>query len=190
MKEALREAEREAVRRNYQNEDIADASFAIVAFLDEAILSSSDPARTQWAKQYLLEELFGQAVGGEAFFEKLERLLTRRDSPQAADLLEVYYLCLLLGFEGRYPVGSSELRMLLESVRERIYRVRGRSETLSPQGRLPAEPPPSEAPDLALGRLRILALVSAGFAALCFVLFKLILWWESNRIFAETRPGL
>ena len=44
------------MRRNYQNEDIADASFAIVAFLDEAILSSSDPARTQWAKQYLLEE--------------------------------------------------------------------------------------------------------------------------------------
>src|SRR5712692_4715888 len=192
MKEGLREAERRAVKRGYQNEDIADAGFAIIAFLDETVLTSNDPSRTQWAKKYLLEELFGQAIGGEIFFERLERLRARRDSPQLADLLEVYYLCLLLGYEGRHAVGpKAELRMIMDNLRERIEHIRGRNEALSPEGRLPVEPP--RAPpqqDLLASKLRVFAIVAVVFALLCFFLFKGMLSWQGNDVRTELGRGI
>jgi len=56
---------------------------------------------------------------GVVFFEKLERFCSRRDSEQLADILEVYLLCLLLGFEGRY---SGSLRGELDSIAEKVRR--------------------------------------------------------------------
>ena len=70
------------------------------------------------------------------FFEKLEQFRSRRDSPQLADILEVYLLCLLLGFEGRYSGGlRGELDSIAERVTRRIDDIRGRSGQLSPNAR-------------------------------------------------------
>jgi len=74
-------------------------------------------------------ELFGQTDAGVVFFEKLERFCSRRDSEQLADILEVYLLCLLLGFEGRYS-GSFARRVgqhCRRKVRRRIDSIRGGS---------------------------------------------------------------
>jgi len=54
---------------------------------------------------------FRHHVAGEVFFRNLQDLLGKTDSPDLADLLEVYHLCLLLGFAGRYSLGGrGELR--------------------------------------------------------------------------------
>src|ERR1700757_2555418 len=56
-KSALAEIERVAINDGYNGEDIRDTQFAVVAFLDEVVLNSPDPARSDWERQTLQEEL-------------------------------------------------------------------------------------------------------------------------------------
>ena len=73
---------------------------------------------------------------GLVFFEKLDQFRSRRDSEQLADILEVYLLCLLLGFEGRYSGAQrGELEGITDSLRMRIEYVRGRDDHISPSGK-------------------------------------------------------
>jgi type VI secretion system protein ImpK len=65
-------------------------------------------------------------MAGETFFRNLEQLAGRPDSYDLADLLEVHYLCLLLGYGGRYSIGGrSELQAIIHATGERIRRIRG-----------------------------------------------------------------
>ena len=138
-KTALQQVERDAIAGGYHSEDIRDTHFAVVAFLDEVVLNSNDPVRVEWERQTLQEELSGKTEAGLVFFEKLESFLARRDSQHLADLLEIYLLCMLLGFQGRYSAAPGELDALVERARKRIDRIRGRSARLSPGGDLPPE---------------------------------------------------
>ena len=89
----------------------------MVAFLDESILNSRNPLFADWPRKPLQEELFGTHMAGEVFFQNLQKLLGRTDSHELADLLEVYYLCLLLGFGGRYSMGNKgDLRAIMDAV--------------------------------------------------------------------------
>ena len=106
MREALKAADQEARKRGYNADTIRDAVFAVVAFLDESILNSRNPLFADWPRKPLQEELFGTHIAGEVFFQNLQRLVGQSDSPELADLLEVYYLCILLGFAGRYSAGN------------------------------------------------------------------------------------
>ncbi|HEY6345545.1 MAG TPA: DotU family type IV/VI secretion system protein [Bryobacteraceae bacterium] len=147
MKGALQEAEKEAARAGYGPTEIKEAEFAVVAFLDETILSSKETKADEWRKRPLNIELFGQAVAGDVFFEKLADIENRRDSPQLADLLEIYLLCLLLGFEGRFsPPLRGEVYRITERVRSRIEALRGLDYELAPPleiHRAPAEVRPA-----------------------------------------------
>src|ERR1700677_3208884 len=98
-KSTITEVERVAVAAGYEPADVADTHFAVVAFLDEVILNSSDPVRADWERRMLQEELFGKTDAGVVFFDKLANLQSRRDSQRLADVLEVFLLCLLLGFQ-------------------------------------------------------------------------------------------
>jgi len=183
-KSALQEVEREATGAGYDIEDIRDTHFAVIAFLDSVVLNSNDPARAEWERKTLQEELFGQAVAGVVFFDKLERLRGRRDSERLADILEVYLLCMLLGFEGRYSGGMrADLESTVESVRRRIDDIRGRGRPLSPSGALSGEMPPVEA--ATPQRFRYFPLVTLGaavFTILLFVLLKVNLTGFSDRL--------
>src|SRR5215469_6359421 len=106
MREALRLAANDAQRAGYPMEDIKLAAFATVALLDEVILNSQNRLFADWPRKPLQEEMFGIHVAGETFFQYAQQILARQDSVETADLLEVYYLCLLLGYSGRYSVGG------------------------------------------------------------------------------------
>ena len=146
-KATLQEIERIAVSSGYDGDDLRETHFAVVAFLDSVVLHLDDPldapVRSEWERKTLQEELFGQTDAGVTFFEKLERFRLRRDSEQLADVLEIYLLCLLLGFEGRYSGGlRGELESIMEKVRRRIDDIRGRSRQISPSASLPPDPAP------------------------------------------------
>ena len=101
VRAALKQADQECTQqRGYLAEDVKLATFAVVAFLDESILNSRNPVFVDWPRKPLQEELFGVHVAGEIFFRNVERLLTRPDSNELADVLEVHLLCILLGFAG------------------------------------------------------------------------------------------
>jgi len=124
----LRAAEDEARAKGYASEDIRVTTFAVVGFLDESILNSGNPSLAEWLRRPLQEEMFGVQIAGEIFFRNVDRLLTREDSQALADVLEVYDLCLLLGFRGRYGAGDTgNLKAISGSLRSKIERIRGRS---------------------------------------------------------------
>jgi type VI secretion system protein ImpK len=130
VQEALRSAIQQAKNQaGYSAEDIRMATLALVGLLDESVLNARNPLFANWPRKTLQEELFGIHMAGELFFQNLEQLLNRADSADLADVLEVHYLCLLLGYGGRYSTGGrAELKAIMETVADRIRRIRGPSE--------------------------------------------------------------
>jgi len=183
-KAALQEVERDAVAAGYDGGDVRETHFAVVAFLDSVVLNSNDPVRAEWERQTLQEELFGQTDAGVVFFEKLERFRSRRDSDQLADILEVYLLCLLLGFEGRYSGRlRGELDSIVERLRMRIEDIRGRNGRISPNGALPVEAV-SQAPEPVrpANRWLLMTLGVVVVTFLCFLALIIQLSWTSGQV--------
>ena len=84
-------------KRGIPKEDCDHARFAIFALIDEVILSSPWKEKGQWQRQQLQRIHFQTADAGEIFFERLNAL-----GPDQNSVREVYYLCLAMGFTGRY----------------------------------------------------------------------------------------
>jgi type VI secretion system protein ImpK len=174
MKQSLRMADQEARSGGYNAEDVKQAIFAVVAFLDESALSCRNPAFADWARLPLQAELFSHQLAGEIFFQELQKTLARSDSSGTADLLEVYYLCLLLGYKGRYAAGG-DLQSIMAAIQDKIRRVRGPYTPLSPRGGLPTEGLRLGYSDPWVGRLAITAIVASIATVAVFLILKLLL---------------
>ena len=175
MKHVLATAEQEARRIGYAGDDVRYALFALIAFIDESVLNSPHPMFADWGRRPLQEEVFGGHTAGELFFQYLQQLLGRQDSEDLADVLEVYQLCLLLGFKGRYSVThGSELQVIAGHVGQKIERARGRAGELSPRWR-PSTLAVGSQRDRLVPKLAIGAGMAGAVAALLFLIFSLAL---------------
>ncbi|ARA91954.1 MAG: DotU family type IV/VI secretion system protein [Bacteroidetes bacterium] len=135
VRELLDRAEREAQRLGIPADDIAHARFALVAFLDETILSSDWIYRDQWIARPLQLELYDRYDAGEAFFDRLETFL--REPVRYGEVLEIYYLCMALGFKGQYQLhDQARLRLLIEEARQALQKLPGFADVpLAPHGK-------------------------------------------------------
>jgi type VI secretion system protein ImpK len=175
MKHVLATAEQEARRIGYAGDDVRYALFGLIAFIDESVLNSTQPMFADWGRRPLQEEVFGGHTGGELFFQYLQQLLSGQDSEDLADVLEVYQLCLLLGFKGRYSVThGTELQVIAGHVAQKIERARGRSGELSPRWR-PSTLALGAQRDRLVPKLAIGAGAMAALAAVLFVFFAVSL---------------
>jgi type VI secretion system protein ImpK len=99
--------------------------FALVAFIDETVLSPTNdfPLRKEWEQLPLQLEYFKEHLAGVRFFERLDGLLQQPEA-QSADLVEVYYLCLLLGFKGKHNfyLLEEQLRAVIANVADYLRR--------------------------------------------------------------------
>src|ERR1035437_9000836 len=155
-REAIKTAASQALAAGYTADDTRQATFAAVAFLDESVLN---PLQT---------ELFGTHTAGEEFFVALQQLLGRGDSADLADLIEIHYLCLLLGFGGRYSAGNrGELAQIMNLTGEKIRRIRGRFGGLSPAW----QPPKEKAVSQTDPWVKRWGIIAAGCAAVTVLLF-------------------
>jgi type VI secretion system protein ImpK len=157
---------RKAKTLKFEPEDIADARFALAAFVDEAILRSRWSGKEQWADNPLQLQLFETYVAGEIFFEKLETLRTRGET--AVEVLEIYYLCLTLGFEGKYGIeGAERLTALAKIVHDELRRFRPmHQEGVSPHWKV------MDGPSHESSRLpRWLLYSSAGVVVACILIY-------------------
>src|SRR3954451_9615389 len=176
IREALKMADNEARKRGYTADDIQLSIFAVVAFMDESILNLRNPIFAEWPRQPLQEEMFGHHVAGEIFFQNLQKILGRDDSQETADLLEVYHLCLLLGFAGRYSLsGRGELRSIITTVGDKIRRIRQSPPDLSPGWALPNENIQTGGFDPWIKRLMYSAIGCFSVALFLFILYKVFL---------------
>ena len=134
FRELLERIERETRKAGYTQADIRLAKFALVAFLDETIIASEWNKKEEWLTRPLQLELFDRFDAGEEFFSNLERL--RQRPLENISLLKIYYLCMALGFRGRYQtIDREEIRKLIEEVYTEITRLQRKPlRLLSPHG--------------------------------------------------------
>lgn len=141
IRAALKAAMEQAKSLGYSSEINQLAFFAVVSLLDESVLKLQSPAFADWAQRPMQEEMFGHNRAGEVFFDNLRTLLMRQDSQETADAIEVYCLCMLLGYRGKYALVASigyvqgqgaggaryggEIQTLIRQSREKIDRIRG-----------------------------------------------------------------
>lgn len=131
LKEFLDEFERNAKRVDIPTEDIFAAKYAFCAAMDEHILSSRLSIRDSWERQPLQLAFFGDQLAGERFFERLEAL--RAEGAARLQSLEVYHLCLLLGFRGKYLLESPEkLGYLVGRLGDEIAHFKGKRPGFAP----------------------------------------------------------
>ena len=125
--ELLREFDAEGRRAGYEVAQVRLAMFALVAFIDELVLTSNHPVKKSWSDQPLQLTYFNENSAGEEFYNRLDAV-RKASGPQTADVLESFYLCLSLGFHGRYA-GSSraekQRRSLMEQLAAEIRSRRG-----------------------------------------------------------------
>ncbi len=118
-------------------EDILAARYALCTVIDEAVLNTPWGAQSGWAAQSLLVTFHREASGGEKFFQILDRVSA--DPRRYLSLLELLYVCLSLGFEGRYRLdeqGAAKLAQVRSELYRRIQGLRPPPEAdLSPQWR-------------------------------------------------------
>jgi type VI secretion system protein ImpK len=187
MKDAFREIDREAQKLGYTSADVAHTNYAVVAFLDETVNRSADPNKAQWSA--LQSEMFERAVAGESFFDRLSLLNKHSDSDHLADILEVYYTCLLLGYQGQYAMDDrGELQTVMTDLRARIDSIRGESAEFSPGAAIPEQPEaPPPAPRKTGTRLRTAALAALVFVVLFWIAAKLVLVAQSSDVLTSIR---
>ncbi|RRV03893.1 DotU family type VI secretion system protein [Pseudomonas sp. v388] len=133
----LRQFEERAEEAGVVRNDVLLARYVLCTALDEAVMSTPWGSTSEWGKQSLLITVHNEAWGGEKVFQLLDHCL---QSPrERLYLLELLYLCMCLGFEGRYRVmnnGRSELEALRERTSAAIRSARGEYEReLSPHWR-------------------------------------------------------
>lgn len=100
--EEIKAIEVELTEANYDHAIILAYRYILCAFIDEAVMSTSWGADSIWGQHSLLTRFHNESWGGEKVFSILARL--ENEPAKYQNLLEFIYLCLCLGFEGRYRV--------------------------------------------------------------------------------------
>lgn len=115
-------------------EDTHQALFALIAFLDETIIASDWSQKDAWLAKPLQLEYFDRFDAGEEFFNRLDKI--RQRSRSMSHVLKVYYLCMALGFRGKYQFLEREkIKTLIEETYAELRHGGGKSAApLSPHG--------------------------------------------------------
>lgn len=130
--EDIRAFEERARASGVPHEIVLATRYVLCATVDEAVMSTPGGSQSEWAQNPLLVALHREAWGGEKFFEMLDRI--SRDPGRHIDLMELQYVCLALGFMGKYHMLERGHERLAE-VRAGLYRTI-RSQRGKPPGEL------------------------------------------------------
>jgi type VI secretion system protein ImpK len=181
----LEDFERRAERYRFSSKIIQVSKFALAAFVDETVLSNNFNLKEEWEKNPLQLEHFGEHLAGNKFFEKLAAMLKQIDV--TGDAVEIYYVCMLLGFKGRYAVYEKErlLQIMQETANALVKAGKIRPVELSPHwlaNDQPEPPKPRKMPTWA----KIGALGGLGFA---FIIY-LVMWVAASKFLQDAMNKL
>ena len=118
--EAVRQFEQRALQTGLDTKSLRAARYALCATIDDLVLSTPWGSHSAWTAQSLTSLFHNEVSGGERFFDILEQM--EKEMGRHGDVVELMYICLSLGFEGRYrvlPRGSATLAEL----RDNLFRI-------------------------------------------------------------------
>jgi len=173
-----------AQSQDVDTQTISSARYVLCTVLDEAVLNTPWGDNSGWAQQSLLSLFHKEVSGGERFFYLLKSL-TQNPSKNRG-LLELMYLCLALGFEGRYRIiegGKNKLAGIREWLYQILQQERGVLEHgLSPhwEGVVDRRNPLAK-----FIPLWVFGAVAAGLLAIMFSIFLIQLNEDSDPVFKQ-----
>jgi type VI secretion system protein ImpK len=196
MADAITEFDKTTRAESFAPDQAETAKYILAATADDIVQNIPSEERHVWAQYSMLSRFFNERIGGVRFYEMLEQ--AKRDPHRHYDLLELFYACLAVGFQGIHRTasgGAAQLQMIERNLYELLRSVHGRSrEDLSPHWRgqaLPAAGSTFRVPFWAL---------SAVAAALLFgvyITFRLMLagnaeavTTEMGRLFPDTQLAI
>jgi type VI secretion system protein ImpK len=120
----IKDFERTCLAHGKPADGVEQAKYALTAFLDETIINSDNNCKESWTAETLQIKFFNDSLAGENFFKRLETMLP--DLRKNLEVAEVYYLCLALGFQGRYRLSGGEvLPNVVRNLLKRIEALKG-----------------------------------------------------------------
>lgn len=124
--ELLTEFKARAARVGYGLDIIDAGRYALVSLIDERVLAMDAPIRAAWAAAPLQIHLFNTNNADVTFFERVT-FFRQPSSAERADVLELFHLCLCLGFKGRYsdPAQAEARNQLIVQIANDVRAARG-----------------------------------------------------------------
>ncbi|MGL4925213.1 MAG: type IVB secretion system protein IcmH/DotU [Aeromonas veronii] len=113
--------EQELMTQGYENGVVLSFRYILCTFIDEAVMGRDWGSQSEWSQHSLLTRFHSETWGGEKVFVLLSRL--QEDPVRYRDILAFIYLCLCLGFEGRYKVmsqGRDERERLVKQLHKQL----------------------------------------------------------------------
>lgn len=109
--------EQELHGHGYENGVILSFRYILCTFIDEAVMGKEWGSQSVWSENSLLARFHNETWGGEKVFALLDKL---EEEPQRyRDILEFIWMCLVLGFQGRYrviPQGQGEFLTVIRKL--------------------------------------------------------------------------
>jgi type VI secretion system protein ImpK len=165
MLDLLAEADQKASSSSQLAHDYELARHALVYWIDEVLINSPWAYAMEWRQRILEWDLYQERLRADRFYEKAQEA----EALASTDPLEVYYLCVALGFRGRHADNPAELRRWAERVYNRIVAGGQQADKF-----LPDEPierttlRPLPGPSILLA-VSILVAITTLFTLACFV---------------------
>ena len=123
---AIKLFEHRALQEGMDGGQVMAARYVLCTVVDEAVVTTPWGNESAWSQMSLLSTFHNETFGGEKFFQLLEHL--SRNPVKHLAMLELMYICLSLGFEGKYrvlPRGMLELEAIRDSLYRQIRQLRG-----------------------------------------------------------------
>ncbi|SHF36923.1 type VI secretion system protein ImpK [Modicisalibacter ilicicola DSM 19980] len=111
----------ELAERGYDRATLLAYRYVLCSFIDEAVMGTTWGQQSKWAEHSLLTRFHNETWGGEKVFSILARL--QQEPQRYPHMLAFIYLCLCLGFEGRYrvmPQGRTEYELIVRTLGEQL----------------------------------------------------------------------
>ena len=171
LAEGIRKFEAQARAQGLPNEQVVAGRYILCTLLDESAASTPWGGSGVWSANSLLVQFHNETWGGEKVFQLMSKLAENVDANR--NLLELLYVVLGLGFQGRYRVidnGETQL----DSVRQRLAQMLGR-------GRSPERALSPRWQGVAARRERLvdglpLWLIGAGLLVLLAIVYAALRW--------------
>ncbi len=167
---------------NLDARQLEHTKYALAAYVDELVMTSDWQYRNQWMFKSLQLQFFNEHSAGDGFFLRLSILM--QDCKRHIECLDIYFVCLQLGFKGKYRVeGLEKLQALQADLYTKISAVRPIDHnSLMEMGMPVADEIASIKRDMSPLNIVFIAFV---ILLVAFSLFSIAISYEARRILAS-----